>query len=281
YDGNDIMPIIRRLTDEEIQRFGVGPILPVDATIPLTGFLHTARTTQVQPIYIIRVHVICCADDNGDNSFANLATVSQWIEKSLDEANAIYAAQGAGIQFTFRHGDVELLKSTIVNQDFTVPAGTNMNKPKDQKPLSDDQIKALGVPHETQRNAVCLKYADRCVFLLCCGTNLSYDDVKKMWVVGPRTGYAYSWETKEFVNFPSKWGALHGPEVAHESGHYLHLWHTHGPGPKTIDEAAKNITDYVNQKASGDMARGLEVFDPDRDSGVNDTPPDPGPNFYA
>jgi hypothetical protein len=102
-----------------------------------------------------------------------------------------------------------------------------------------------------------------------------------MWVVGPRTGYAYSWEDKEFVNFPSKWGALHGPEIAHESGHYLHLWHTHGPAPKTVDEAAKDIKDYVNQKAGGDVSRGLEVFDPDRASGVNDTPPDPGPNFYA
>ncbi len=278
YDGDDPMPLLRRLTPEERIEFKIDPAIR-SLTAPLSEpHVLSGPTPQAQPVLVLRVHVICCADDDGTHAYTNPTTVAQWIGAGLDEANAIYAAHGAGIQFMFDTGDVELVKNTIINRDYTVPAGTNMSTDKDTPPLSDDQIKVLGAPHEAARNALCAKYTDRCVFLLCYGTKLDYDDAQKKWVVGPRTGYAYSWEDKEFVNFPAQWGALRGPEIAHESGHYLHLWHTFGSKPETLADAQKVIKKYVAD--GNDKATALLAFDGDLGSGVLDTPPDPGTHFY-
>jgi hypothetical protein len=278
YDGNDPMPLLRRLTPADLAEFRFDEKYS-KAAQSIDVHLMMPPVIQAQPVYTLRVHVICCADDDGSNSFSDPTTVAQWIGASLAEANAIYAARGAGIRFVFDAGDVELLKSTMVNQDFIVSAGTDLGTGKDTPPLSDAEITALGAPHENERNRVCLNYPDRCVFLLCAGTSVIYDSDKKMWVIGSRGGYAYSWEDKEFVNFPSLWGALHGPEVAHETGHYLHLWHPFGGLPKSIEETAKAIRDYVAQ--GNPPANALVVFDGDLPSGVADTAPDPGPDFYA
>lgn len=274
YDGDDPSPLIARLTDEERREFHLPP------RPPETKHVAATRAVQAQPILTIRVHVICGANDDGSGQRADPNVVAGWMSQSVEEANAIYAANGAGITFTFDKSDVELVKNTLVNQDFIVPADTNMKTGKDTKPLSDDKIKDLGKAHEDERNKVCGKYKGRCVLLLVEGTGLKYDEVSKIWKVGPRDGYAYSWEDKEFVNFPAVWGQLRGPEVSHESGHYLHLWHTHGAGPASTDEAAKLVKDYVSTHGN-DTSIGLRVFDGDLGSGVTDTPPDPGPGFYA
>jgi hypothetical protein len=153
YDGNDPMPLLRRLSSEERAEFGV--ILPEAVYAPVSRQVETA-SVQAQPVYTTRVHVICCADDNGGNSFADPKTVSQWIEQGLKEANAIYAARGAGIEFVWSPGDIELRKSTLLNQDFVVPQNTNMNTPPDQRPLSGPQVQQLGAAHESERNRVAL-----------------------------------------------------------------------------------------------------------------------------
>jgi hypothetical protein len=278
YDGDDPMPLALRLTDTERHEFGFLPRLDHLANLHL--HLAVPPIAQKQPVYMVRVHVVCAADDDGGNAFAQQETVVQWIGEGLTEANAIYAAHGAGIQFMFDAGDVNTVRSTMINQDFVVPPGTNMKTALDTPPLSDSQIGDLGATHEVARNQYCQQWPDRCVFLLCSGTSLQFDAIHQEWVVSPRSGYAYSWEDKEFVNFPSVWGALHGAEIAHESGHFFHLWHTHGATPKDAAEATQTIRAYVQQN-NVDLGQGLLAFDGDLASGVQDTPPDPGPGFYA
>jgi hypothetical protein len=279
YDGNDPMPLLRRLSLEERAEFGITSLVLPEAVYTPVSRRVEAASVQAQPVYTTRVHVICCADDNGGNSFADPKTVSQWIEHGLKEANAIYAARGAGIELVWISGDIELRKSTLLNQDFVVPPNTNMNTPSNQRPLSDAQIKQLGAAHESERNRVALLYPDRLIYYLACGTDLRYNQTTRAWMAVPRVGYAYSGTTLEFVIFPSQWGSLHGPEIAHESGHYFHLWHTHGYAPKTLVEAAQEVRDYVAQHGN-DQNIGLQVFDGDIGSGVIDTPPDPGPDFF-
>jgi len=63
--------------------------------------------------------------------------------------------------------------------------------------------------------------------------------------------------------------------LAHEIGHYFHLWHTFGSAaPETLAEAACAIlVAFLTGKSSKED--GALVFDGDRGSGVLDTPPDP------
>jgi hypothetical protein len=199
---------------------------------------------------------------------------------ALAEANAIYAAMGAGIEFAFDPSDIELRDSTLLNQDFTIPPGTNLTTGPDVKPLTDAQVQALSQSHEDARNSASLEYPGRCVFLLCEGTALWYDPAAAAWTTVPR-GFAYSWIDKEFVTFPSTWGQVRGPEVSHETGHYFNLWHTFGPTPKTLTEAATDIEQYVDDPPGNPRPAALNVFDGDLASNVFDTPPDPGANLFG
>jgi hypothetical protein len=277
YDGDDPMPLMLRLGDDVRRELGLPILDGARASAVPRG---APSTPQSQPVLQLRVHLLCASDDDGSNSYADPATAAQWITAGLNEANAIYAARGAGVEFVFDPGDVSTVADTMINQDFTVPAGTDLKTGPNTKPLSDSQITDLGTPHEQARNKYCQQWPDRVVFLICCGTQLDYDPATKVWVVHPRSGFAYSWEDKEFVNFPAVWGALHGPEIAHESGHFLHLWHTHSYAPATVADAVVDVKDFVGA-GNADPAHGDLAFDGDRGSGVTDTPPDPGPQFYA
>ena len=298
WDGHDPGPLLARLTDAERERFKLPPAPPAPPASPLPPAPPLDQAYRVGPpspeggpglgplgappqgpLHTIRVHVICCANDDGSRAHADPAKVAAWMPRTVAEANAIYAANdGAKIEFTFNPLDIELRRSTMLNQDFVVPSGTNMAT--ETRPFTDRQLDSLMRPHEDERNRVSLEYPNRCVFLLCEGTELWYDPAARTWKTVPRAG-AYSGTDKEFVTFPSDW-ELRGPEAAHETGHYLGLWHTHPDNyPKTLDEAAAAIAQYVNGPPARPRSAGLEVFDADVGSGVLDTPPDPGPTIFG
>lgn len=85
--------------------------------------------------------------------------------------------------------------------------------------------------------------------------------------------------------------------IAHEVGHNLHLWHTMTGAADFFvsDEEAAGKTDAqlkdfivsdILRELNEEKARGTatnlltqNLMDPDRGSGVNDTPPDPGPHL--
>ena len=110
---------------------------------------------------------------------------------------------------------------------------------------------------------------------------------KARWMVTPRT-FAFSGDEAEFVALPTGQGHLQGFAnlVAHETGHYFHLWHTFGPAPESISDAGKIIKNAVEigyppgvkyySKKDAHL-----VFDGDRDSNVIDTNPDPRGSVLA
>ena len=228
---------------------------------------------QVEPLRKIRVHVICCANDDGSELGAEANVVAGWMPRTLEAANTIFAAGGAGMEFTFDPADIETRNDTLLNQDFAVPAMTNMSTPKTQPPYADP-IRDLGGDNDAHRQFICGAYGGRCVFLLCRGTQFHWDDATQAWKIGGRTG-AYSSLRAEFVTFPGAWGAIAGTAAAHELGHYFDLDHTFESEPKTIEAACKLIADYVDVEKNS-KADGLLVFDGDRAGGVWDTPPIPG-----
>jgi hypothetical protein len=269
-DSDDIYPLLLTLTDSERTKFNI--TLPVMRPSP-------PPPPSPQPIYQVRVHAILSANDDGSGGASDPNAVdANYLKQLIDTTNIIY--KGVGVQFVYNPAtDFQRVNSSLLNLDFTVPAGLNYDLPESQPPLTDEQVNNLAKAHADERQRIGREHRHKMVLLFCDGNMLVYDKSQKRWTIIFRT-YAFSGEDAEFVALPTGKGDLQGFAnlVAHETGHYFHQWHTHGWQPANEEDAAAIIKDAV-EKGSLSTEDGAKVFDGDVTQ-VTDTPPDPGNGLF-
>jgi hypothetical protein len=269
-DSRDIDPLLLSLTDSERTDFKLPlPVRRSEIPHPLSP--------SPQPVHQVRVHAILCANDDGSGGAANSNAVdASYLKQLTDTTNIIY--QSSGIQFIYNpNDDFERINNSLLNLDFTVPAGLNYNLPESQPPLTAAQVADLAKVHDDERQRIGRKHRHKMVLLFCDGNMLSYDKGQGRWTIISRT-YAFSGTDGEFVALPTGKGDLQSfaDLVAHETGHYFHQSHTFGEQPKVVQDAASIVKNAVEQ-GTYSVADGLKVFDGD---GLADTAPDAGNDLF-
>jgi hypothetical protein len=220
---------------------------------------------------------------------------------------------GTGINFLFLPNcDFEIRKDSRLNNDFSLPPDVLKTFPASQGTYTQAQIDELKSKYSNTayRNKVAAERPNTLLWLVCEPNNFTLQlqpkqkpqdaDVYK-WVYLAHNSGSWSGGDVDFVvlnKYDFAQSAQHSREdasrAAHETGHFLHLWHTHrepqhdeatasaDPIPK--DPAArlarwrKGLEAWLdaNTPANTSPAQALQVYDSDRGSGVTDTPADPG-----
>jgi len=244
--------------------------------LPAVLVLLLARGTAAaaalpQPAYVVPVHAIALADDDGSRaSTITPSQVSDWVAR----ANQTYGP--ANIQFVFdpdvNGPDWETLDSTVLNT-LAGDASKTWSGKNGQRATAD----ALGAQHPGKVVVLFRKGPVTCPKGGCCG------------------GCGFSWWDLKFIAMPEFASAVCGHQnitlFAHELGHYLGLAHTHALGFGCRTDASTLFTKVTalacafgggktpaQKAACVDSVRG--VFDGDASVGdpahrVTDTTPDP------
>jgi hypothetical protein len=276
-DGDDLEHLIGHL-----------PVEGLRAAPPLSGWrVVPARISTRKPLYHIRVRAVLCADSDG--SKAAKLSEAQLTQLLKDLSNLYYHA---GLMFTI--SAVVTVKDTMINQDFTLPAGADLKATA--APISKAEKDASCAEHNAVRNAWAKQHPGELVIFFRYGTAVNWKPKLGAWLV--EAGGGFSGAHHEFVAMNQ------GTELVllgHELGHYFHLPHTHGdvasltdaekatyPNPDEIPadregrrqliiaKIAEGIRAYVDDQGHP-AEQGLKVLDYD---GFDDTPPDPGPPIF-
>jgi hypothetical protein len=280
-DTQDLEDVLRVIPHEELR---VQPAVSWRAVVPTLA----AR----EPRYTIHVRAVMCADSDGSHA-ANISEAK--IGEALKAWSQLYYRAG----LTFVLSQRVVLHDTMINQDFTVPPGLDFTNPA--APMTNDEVNKSNDKHDAARSAWARNYPGELVVFFRRGTKLRWSETAQTWYVDS-AGNAYSGSQHEFVAMPQN----DPPEavlLAHESGHYFHLAHTHGDFVilKTAAEKAlyadwktnlehrqeaanllrsrlvEAIRSYVDDQSHSPES-GLDVLDYDK---FADTLPDPGPPIFA
>ena len=236
--------------------------------------------------YTIEVQFVRTADDDGGNPTTLTKAQAQ---AAIDAANDVYSNKGGDVRFVL-HPDSNfgsVIKSTTLNRDCPLQPGyTASSIAKIRNPdLDGDGEKATKADAQKlcdyqstflARTAYAVERADRIVvFPRGHRKRVRYNWDKHHWEVYQFAGGSADPDGM-YVNMPA--GAPPKYLLAHELGHYLHVWHTFGPNPKTIAQAATMMTDWAAEHP-GEDPRDVFNGDAQDDKGqtyrVYDTPPDP------
>jgi hypothetical protein len=231
------------------------------------GFCGASLNYSFAANRVIHVVLVRTAETNG--SKASTATAAGF-KSAIDTANIIWA--GSGIQFKFDPvlDFPPIVNDTLLHHDFMLAPGQSLNQPKDKTPQISGTLHA-----QAKNNFVRKNYWDKLVVFSGLGDQLEYSESKVRWQIVPRT-YAYSNMLDLFVQWFN--GDASNNVFAHEVGHHLHLYHTHGSLPTSQSEFAGLVQQGITQwgYTQNNVAT---LFDGDA-SAVSDTPADPGPDLW-
>lgn len=261
-----------------------------------------AKGKTFSPKLRIRIQAIFCRNSDGKLSDGRTGQTAQALglamTKIIAAVNAVFT-RDAGIEFIFYPTtDLEIVNDTTLNQDFVLPA-SEISKLSKTPPWTEDEMKELSIKYTTtpQRNQYADKYPDKMVLLFAEGTRYFFDAANKKWIVSSPSGGGFSWEDLSFVKLSGEIGTtdaeahgyVHG-FLAHEMGHFLHLWHTfagiyltdeefNDPKKSNADKLAlirKKVIDHIEaHRSEAPNGNLVLLLDGDRGS-VTDTPPDEG-----
>ena len=125
--------LVQSLTEAERREFGL--TLPTQLA-PHGRALRSAAAQQAGTrTYHVRVQAILCANDDGSGGAARSSAVdADYVGQLLELANQTYHT--AGVQFVYDPStDFERLNSSLLNLDFTVPDGLDLDRPESQSPF--------------------------------------------------------------------------------------------------------------------------------------------------
>ncbi len=252
-DHDDLGQLLYLLQPDELEELGISlpeyvphPWKPMDGPI----------TRQV------RIQAISTANSDGSQAATVMAEdVSLTVERINDFFGPI------GIEFVFdKSKDFKTFKNTLLNQDGVLMDSSPASNPNG---LLDDTA------YFAERQRVADQHLGKLVLYFSYGTYVVLNDEGKWETV--QRGFGYSSGGCHFVALCA--GPASEGFAAHEIGHYLHLGHTHGAEPKTINEAAEIIRNAVEPASGVTADNALTIFDADEEV-VWDTPPDPGPSIF-
>jgi hypothetical protein len=221
----------------------------------------------------VRVQAILVADSQGRGA---AQVTPEQITQSLAYASRVFAP--AGIEFTFDPAsDVARLNNDLLYYDCTLSPAADLNAPEEVPPDCDDRR------NNDERNRIAQFYPGKLVVYFSAGLKPHYDKNTRRWRMEPRY---VNW-SNHFDSFVMMDPGDPGQTLAHEIGHYLHLVHSFGAEPKSLQEARTLVQDYVINN-NLPKADGVNMFDGDSNICrghptilcVGDTPPDPGPALF-
>jgi len=188
-DSEDLSVLLLALTDAERTELGLS-----ETAKPSPPPRHLL---VLPPITKFRVHAILCANDDGTGEHPIQRGGCQLPHTLIDTTNVIY--QSVGIQFVYDPITISRrVNSSLLNLDFTVPAGLNYNLPESQPPLTDAQIQELAKPHEDERQRVGREHCNKLVLFVLRREYAGLRQRPGIWTLIYRT-YAFSGDQAEFV----------------------------------------------------------------------------------
>ena len=248
----------------------------------------TAEARSKKAKYVISVQFVRTADDDGSNP--STLTKAQ-AQAAVENASETYMNAGGDVRFVL-HPDSNfdsVIKNTTLNRDCplqpgqtkaSIEANTNPDLDGDGEPATkaDRQILCDYDSTFLARSAYALERADRIVvFPRGHRERVYWSDSKGHWEIRNGPGGSAS-PDGFYVNMPSGKPPVH--LLAHELGHYFHVWHTFGSEPKSVAQAATSITSWA---AANPGAHPRETFNGDTRTDtyrVYDTPADPGEKLF-
>src|SRR5262249_8954731 len=103
----------------------------------------------------------------------------------------------------------------------------DLNAPKEVPPTCDSR------PNNDERNRIAQFYPGKLVVYFSVGLKPRYDATARKWKMDAPRPDSWSNHVDSFVlMYPRDPGQL----LAHEIGHYLHLVHSMGPWPQTLED---------------------------------------------
>ncbi len=266
-----------------------------------------------QQTLFIRLWVIYATEDDGTvdgkpaRSRAELLPVIQAVVDGMRKDWA-----GTGIEWVFLpQRDFEIRKDSKLFQTFTLtPAQKKF--PAKQSAYTKEAIDAIiaGGSSSPHRNAVAAERPNTLLWIMGANSAITLDKTSAanvqpevwQWLHHPHVSGSFSGGDIDFALLNQfdlassvKASGDDASRAAHETGHFLHLPHTHREDPPLHDEEAhaetataaerlqawqKRIGGWIdaNVPAKSTSAKALEIYDADR-SAVPDTPADPGPGL--
>ncbi|MFT3776325.1 MAG: hypothetical protein QM820_64090 [Minicystis sp.] len=274
----------------------------------LSGNLDTMSLT-------LRIRVIYAVEDDGKEPDGHAppdkATLAPMFSTLVEAMRQDWA--GTGLDFIFfPERDLEIRADTKLNHDFDFPSNVISKFPCGTSVYTEADIRNLFTQYsnDAHRNTVAAERPNTLLWIVSEPNWIAFDQTINKWVYSPHVPGSHSGGDVDFVVL-NKWdfaqSVVHNrhdaSRAAHETGHYLHLWHTHtehapftelppappgAPTPDTparqLDRWKKAIADWIDTKvaASTAPADALALCDNDRGAGgVADTPADPGVGLLA
>lgn len=267
----------------------------------------------MQTLYL-RLWVVYATEDDGTVDGAPArprATLLPVIQAVVDGMRKDWA--GTGIEFVFLpERDFEIRKDSNLFQTFSLTPAQKAKFPAAQGDYTADTVKALtdAASNSAHRNAVAAERPNTLLWVMGANSSITLDKTSAKgvtpeiwkWIHHPHTGGSFSGSDLDFAmmnqNDLAKTVQASGDDAsraAHETGHFLHLDHTHREYPALHDETPfadgtsvairlanwkTRIATWIDQNVAPKTtaAKALEVYDFDRAS-VTDTPADPGPGL--
>jgi len=256
-------------------------------------------SSEIQKIITIEIMVIATTDDLDAKGIGKNGTEMDpaKFEQQIEYANEIY--HPAGIQFHWDPRNFLLMNSTLHNRDCTV-GGHPLTVDDVGEVLSKEDFKNSKLKWKTVRNKICKDandtvdcdqechkdarkrlasiYPGLMIVYWLRGDSFKFNAAKNHWEPSHRTyGTSGIKRGRNYVDLPKTIGGG-GAICPHEFGHYLGLDHPFKKRPKTIADAQKQIVKYLETNPPDDDVLSI-LYDGDKGS-VDDTPPDPGGEFF-
>ena len=281
---------------------GIHPFIP--------GLQLYDLTIEPQPQLEIRVRAIYAVDDG--------ATPAWTLEHVRDVVNSLVEAanrdlQGTGLRLvTFARHDVEIRDDTKLRRDIALADDivAALTLGEYDEPKGKAIIDAAATDVRDHRNAVAVERPNALLWIFSRGNR--FDEVRDAdgnflrWDYVDDRGGSFSGGDNGFVALHEAFlNSVEGARAdasraVHETGHYLGPWHTHREpfhdlakvvSPEVLDDPAparlaawkKKVAAWLDSELPDNASaiQAQEKYDVDRDSGVFDTPPDPGAGIMA
>jgi hypothetical protein len=238
-------------------------------TDQITIFLNFAGSFLYKKV---RLHAVVTGNDGTSGPVTPTYTGSftrQTVIQTVEELKTIYKKAGILIQFDPK-ADITEVHNALLNEDCPFQGGKIV-----VPPMSVDDL--VNNPNVLAQRGFAENLEGSMVIYFRDFSEEKYTYIDPNGQEKRDTPWHFSGSQHLYVRYSK---SFEPPRLAHEMGHYLHLWHTFRDPAEDIATAASMIRTAV-ENGEVSKATGTMIFDGDYGSGVNDTLPDPRGGFMA